>query len=97
VYSPFYIFLSSGHTRDGGDSQLTRAGLVKSPVSTTAIQVCTRTIQVWMIWYCFPASTASSSAFAVLVLTWGAADAIRYAYLALHLHGRAPALLVWLR
>jgi very-long-chain (3R)-3-hydroxyacyl-CoA dehydratase len=72
-------------------------GLVKSPVSTTAIQVCTRAIQVWMIWYCFPSSTASSPAFAILVFTWGAADAVRYLYLALHLHGWAPKFLVWLR
>ncbi|KAF9691479.1 hypothetical protein EKO04_010203 [Ascochyta lentis] len=72
-------------------------GLVKSPVSTTAIQVLTRVIQVWMIWYSFPASTAASHAFFVLVLAWSVADAIRYFYLALNLHGKAPQVLVWLR
>ncbi|KAJ4986752.1 protein tyrosine phosphatase [Stagonosporopsis vannaccii] len=72
-------------------------GLVKSPVSTTAIQVCTRVIQVWMIWWCFPASTADSLAFPVLVGAWAVADGIRYLYLALNLHGKAPAGLVWLR
>ncbi|KAF2450452.1 tyrosine phosphatase-like protein [Karstenula rhodostoma CBS 690.94] len=72
-------------------------GIVKSPVSTTAIQVLTRCIQVWMIWWCFPSSTASSDAFFVLVLVWAAADAIRYLYLALNLHRKASKSLVWLR
>jgi very-long-chain (3R)-3-hydroxyacyl-CoA dehydratase len=72
-------------------------GLVKSPVSTTAIQVFTRVIQVWMIWYSFPASTAASHAFLILVLAWSIADSIRYLYLALNLHGKAPQALVWLR
>jgi very-long-chain (3R)-3-hydroxyacyl-CoA dehydratase len=70
---------------------------VKSPVSTTAIQVFTRVIQVWMIWYNFPASTAASQAFFVLVVAWAVADSIRYLYLALNLHGKAPKTLVWLR
>ncbi|KAF1927307.1 PTPLA-domain-containing protein [Didymella exigua CBS 183.55] len=72
-------------------------GLVKSPVSTTAIQVFTRVIQVWMIWYSFPASTAASHAFFVLVLAWSVADSTRYLYLALNLHGKAPQALTWLR
>ncbi|KAL1655773.1 hypothetical protein SLS61_001797 [Didymella pomorum] len=72
-------------------------GLVKSPVSTTAIQVFTRVIQVWMIWFSFPASTAASTAFCTLVLAWSVADSIRYLYLALNLHGKAPQALVWLR
>ncbi|UPX21352.1 Very-long-chain (3R)-3-hydroxyacyl-CoA dehydratase [Ascochyta rabiei] len=72
-------------------------GMVKSPVSTTATQVFTRVIQVWMIWYSFPASTAASRAFMVLVLAWSVADSIRYLYLALNLHGKAPQALIWLR
>lgn len=50
-----------------------------------------------MIWYCFPASTAASLAFPVLVAAWAVADGIRYLYLALNLHGKAPRGLVWLR
>jgi hypothetical protein len=72
-------------------------GLVKSPVSTTALQVVTRVIQVWMIWFCFPESTASSHAYAALVLAWSIADTIRYAYLAANLWGAAPKWLIWLR
>lgn len=75
----------------------TTKGIIKSPVSTTALQVVTRVIQVWMVWFCFPGSTASSSAYVALVLAWSVADGIRYLYLALNMHGKAPALLVWLR
>lgn len=72
-------------------------GLIKSPVSTTALQVTTRTIQVWAIWYCFPSSTADSHAYGALVLAWSLADGVRYAYLAANMHGVAPGWLVWLR
>ncbi|KAF2637303.1 PTPLA-domain-containing protein [Massarina eburnea CBS 473.64] len=72
-------------------------GLVKSPVSTTFIQVVTRVIQVWLIWHTFPETTATSLAYGALVVAWSIADAVRYAYLALNLHGRAPGSLVWLR
>ncbi|KAH6625890.1 tyrosine phosphatase-like protein [Boeremia exigua] len=72
-------------------------GIVKSPVSTTAIQVFTRVIQVWLIWYSFPASTSASHAFLILVLAWAIADSIRYLYLMLNLHAKAPRALVWLR
>lgn len=50
-----------------------------------------------MIWYSFPASTAASHAFFVLNLAWSLADGIRYLYLALNLHKKAPQALVWLR
>ncbi|KAH9866587.1 hypothetical protein J1614_008278 [Plenodomus biglobosus] len=72
-------------------------GLIKSPLSTTTIQVATRVIQTWLIWYVFPARTAASRAYPALVLAWALADALRYAYLGLHLHGRAPGWLVWIR
>ncbi|KZL75552.1 protein tyrosine phosphatase-like protein [Colletotrichum tofieldiae] len=72
-------------------------GLVKSPVGTTALQVVARTIIVWMVCYSFPESTASSAAYVALLLSWATADTIRYAYLALNLHGRASDALVWLR
>lgn len=72
-------------------------GIIKSPVGTTALQVVTRVIQVWMVWFCFPSSTAPSRAYLALLLAWSTADTIRYFYLALNLHGRAPRGLVWLR
>jgi very-long-chain (3R)-3-hydroxyacyl-CoA dehydratase len=73
------------------------SGIIKSPVSTTAIQVVTRVIQVWMVWYSFPQSTATSHAYLALLLAWSVADTIRYLYLALNMHGKAPKGLVWLR
>ncbi|KNG48133.1 PTPLA-domain-containing protein [Stemphylium lycopersici] len=72
-------------------------GIIKSPVSTTALQVVTRVIQVWMVWYSFPGSTATSHAYLALLLAWSVADTIRYLYLALNMHGKAPKGLVWLR
>ncbi|CAI6333746.1 unnamed protein product [Periconia digitata] len=72
-------------------------GIIKSPVSTTFIQIATRAIQVWLIWHTFPESTASSDAYFLLLLAWSVADTIRYLYLALNLHGRAPRGLVWTR
>ncbi|KAF1917495.1 tyrosine phosphatase-like protein [Ampelomyces quisqualis] len=72
-------------------------GLVKSPVSTTALQVVTRVIQVWMVWFRFPQSTASSHAYLALLLAWSTADTIRYTYLALKMWNTAPQRLLWLR
>ncbi|KAI4692408.1 hypothetical protein J4E81_006822 [Alternaria sp. BMP 2799] len=72
-------------------------GVIKSPVSTTALQVVTRVIQVWMVWYSFPQSTATSHAYLALLLAWSVADTIRYLYLAVNMHGKAPKGLVWLR
>ena len=72
-------------------------GVIKSPVSTTALQVVTRVIQVWVVWYSFPQSTATSHAYLALLLAWSVADTIRYLYLAVNMHGKAPRGLVWLR
>ncbi|KAF1971654.1 PTPLA-domain-containing protein [Bimuria novae-zelandiae CBS 107.79] len=72
-------------------------GLVKAPFRTTAIQVFTRVIQVWMIWYCFPTTTGSSPAFGVLMCAWAAADVVRYFYLTLNMWGKAGREIVWLR
>jgi very-long-chain (3R)-3-hydroxyacyl-CoA dehydratase len=73
------------------------AGLIKSPVGTTALQVVTRVIQVWMVWYSFPTSTAESHAYLALLLAWSVADTVRYVYLAANLWGKAGRGLVWLR
>lgn len=72
-------------------------GLVKSPTATTALQVSTRTIQVWMIWHCFPGSTAVSSAYWWLLMAWALADTVRYAFLGLGVWGVKPGWLLWLR
>lgn len=50
-----------------------------------------------MVCHSFPATTASSTAYLTLLLSWATADSIRYAYLALNLHGKASDALVWVR
>jgi very-long-chain (3R)-3-hydroxyacyl-CoA dehydratase len=71
--------------------------LIPAPLGSTFTQVVTRVIQVWLIWFAFPQAIAASHAFPALLLAWSVADAVRYAYLALNLHGKAPGWLVWLR
>ena len=71
--------------------------LIPAPLGSTCTQVFTRVIQVWLIWFTFPGTTASSNAFPALLIAWSVADTIRYAYLALNIHGQAPEWLVWLR
>lgn len=71
--------------------------LIPAPLGSTFTQVVTRVTQVWLIWFTFPEATASSNAFPALILAWSVADAVRYAYLALNLHGSAPKWIVWLR
>lgn len=72
--------------------------LIPAPLFSTFTQISTRVIQVWLIWYTFPETTAKASfAFPALLLAWSAADAIRYVFLTLHLWGKAPRGLVWVR
>lgn len=74
--------------------------LIPAPLGSTFTQVVTRVIQVWLIWFTFPFTTASAVggyAFPALLLAWSAADTVRYTYLALNLHGKAPSWLIWLR
>lgn len=72
--------------------------LIPAPLFSTFTQIATRVIQVWLIWYTFPETTAEASfAFPALLLAWSAADAIRYVFLTLHLWGKAPRGLVWVR
>lgn len=72
-------------------------GLVKAPVGTTAIQVFTRVIQVWVVWWGFPESTGGSRAFGVLVGAWAVADGVRYAYLGGKMWGVGKGWLEWVR
>lgn len=72
--------------------------LIPAPLFSTFTQIATRVIQVWLIWFTFPETTAEASiAFPALLLAWSAADAIRYVFLTLHLWGKAPRGLVWVR
>ncbi|KAM3416313.1 Very-long-chain (3R)-3-hydroxyacyl-CoA dehydratase [Cercospora zeina] len=72
-------------------------GLIPAPLGSTFTQIATRVIQVWLIWAGFSSTTATSIAFPALLIAWSIADTIRYAYLALNLHGKAPDSLIWVR
>jgi very-long-chain (3R)-3-hydroxyacyl-CoA dehydratase len=72
-------------------------GIIPAPLGSTFTQVATRVIQTWLVWYAFPESTADSYAFPALVIAWSAADGVRYIYLALNMHDRAPRWLLWTR
>ncbi|KAI9044480.1 putative membrane protein [Aspergillus affinis] len=54
------------------------AGITRAPVFTTFTQVFARSVQVWAINYGFPDVTASSPAYACMLLAWSAADTVRY-------------------
>ncbi|KAF7121585.1 hypothetical protein CNMCM5793_009055 [Aspergillus hiratsukae] len=72
-------------------------GLTRAPVTTTFTQVFTRCVQVWAVNYQYPSPTASSPAYAALLLAWSAADAVRYAYFGFLLAGMSVDGVKWLR
>ncbi|KAF9432653.1 hypothetical protein BGZ76_010507 [Entomortierella beljakovae] len=73
-------------------------GLVKSPVSTTAIQVASRLLLVWGICTLFPVPEVRQYwGFTTMTIAWGITECIRYAYYALNLVNLGPSWLVWCR
>ena len=70
-------------------------------MTTTFIQVFTRSFQVWVIDYGFPNVANSSYAYASMVFAWSLADAVRYSYFVVLLGGLDKGvlfrLLKWLR
>ncbi|KAI8837679.1 tyrosine phosphatase-like protein [Chytriomyces cf. hyalinus JEL632] len=61
-------------------------GLVRSPVATTAMQVSSRLIMVWLVCDAFPMVT-SSWAYTGMVVAWGITEIVRYAYYSMNLIG----------
>jgi very-long-chain (3R)-3-hydroxyacyl-CoA dehydratase len=73
------------------------AGIVRSPLLTTLMQVWSRIALVWGAVYLFP-SVAMSPVYTTLLLAWSITETVRYTYFALILStGRVPRFLVWLR
>ncbi len=74
-------------------------GIVRSPVVTTAIQVSSRLLIVWGIFYLLPSSPALSHfAFTSLLVSWGITEVIRYYFYMLNVkNGQVAQWLVWLR
>ena len=79
-------------------NQLTFAllGLVRAPVSTTAMQVASRLLLVWAIVDPFP-SLAKSAVYSSMLVAWSVTEVIRYSYFVLNLSGYQPAFITWLR
>ncbi|KAI9842157.1 MAG: hypothetical protein M1837_007444 [Sclerophora amabilis] len=72
-------------------------GLVRSPVSTTAMQVASRLLLVWGIVDQFPKETATSPAYSSMLLAWSFTEVVRYGYFVGILRGKVPQFLTWLR
>jgi very-long-chain (3R)-3-hydroxyacyl-CoA dehydratase len=73
------------------------SGLTRAPVLPTFTQIFTRCVQVWAVNYQYPEPTASSPAYATLLLAWSAADAVRYAYFGFLQAGFRVNFVKWLR
>jgi len=75
-----------------------RAGFVRAPLLTTAMQVASRFLLVWGIVHPFPALASYSVAYSSMLLAWSTTEVIRYSYFATNLgYGRVPGWLLWLR
>lgn len=81
----------------GANTSWLWAGLVRSPISTTAIQVTSRLVLVHLIVHPFPGSTTISPFYTSMLLAWSASEVIRYSYFVQTLRGADPGPLTWLR
>ncbi|KAH7129473.1 tyrosine phosphatase-like protein [Dactylonectria estremocensis] len=73
-------------------------GLVRASPATTALQVAGRNTIVWAITRNYPDVAAREWAYANMLVTWNAADVVRYTYFAFERGlGYVPDVLLWLR
>jgi len=72
------------------------AGVVRSPIFTTVMQVSSRILLVWGIVNVFP-SLAGSPGYSSMLIAWSVTEVIRYSYFTLTLSGYSPGILSWLR
>jgi very-long-chain (3R)-3-hydroxyacyl-CoA dehydratase len=73
-----------------------RTGLVRSPVTTTLMQVASRLLLVWGVVDQFP-SVANSPAYVTMLTAWGVTEIVRYYFYMLALRGAVPGFMNWLR
>ncbi|KAH8672687.1 tyrosine phosphatase-like protein [Tricladium varicosporioides] len=71
-------------------------GVVRAPVSTTAMQVASRILLVWGIVNQFP-FLAKSAAYSSMLIAWSVTEVIRYGYFTTTLSGYQPSFITWLR
>ncbi|KAF4756643.1 DnaJ (Hsp40), sub A, member 4 [Perkinsus olseni] len=72
------------------------AGMVRSNLLTTVVQVFFRDQVLYLLYRCHSAGIESHGLLP-MALAWSLAETIRYPYLALHMSRRAPPALTWLR
>ena len=73
------------------------AGLVRSPIFTTVMQVASRFLIVWAFADQFPGAAAQNPAYSSMLIAWSVTEVIRYSYFVCLLTGRVPEALTWLR
>jgi very-long-chain (3R)-3-hydroxyacyl-CoA dehydratase len=71
-------------------------GVVRAPVSTTAMQVASRLLLVWLIVNPFP-WLAKSAGYSSMLIAWSVTEVIRYGFFTLSLSDLLPSFLMWLR
>ncbi|KAI9314579.1 tyrosine phosphatase-like protein [Dichotomocladium elegans] len=71
-------------------------GLVRAPVTTTAMQVASRLFLVWGVNYVFPQIRTHWS-FTTMTIAWSIAECVRYSFYACNLLGSIPSALNWAR
>lgn len=75
-----------------------KAGLVRSPIPTTVMQVSSRLLLIWAVVNHYPEETASSGFYSTMLLAWSVTEVIRYSYFVFNLQGSGvPGFLTWLR
>ncbi|KAL9086476.1 MAG: hypothetical protein Q9165_007092 [Trypethelium subeluteriae] len=76
-------------------------GLVRAPLSTTALQVASRLLLIQLIVPTFPHTTTQSPAYASMLVAWSSSEVVRYSYFAWALGAGSPrfvpSALAWLR
>ncbi|TVY82513.1 putative very-long-chain (3R)-3-hydroxyacyl-CoA dehydratase [Lachnellula suecica] len=71
-------------------------GLVRAPISTTAMQVASRILLVWGIVNNFP-FLAKSAGYSSMLVAWSVTEVIRYSFFTVNLSGYSPRIISWLR
>jgi len=92
---PFLAYVQTGAVLEVVHALL---GLVKSPVSTTVVQVASRLMLCWGILELFPNPEVRSTIyFTTMTISWCVTESVRYLYYGLNLVGSNPSALVWAR
>lgn len=71
-------------------------GIVRAPISTTAMQVASRLLLVWVVVDPFP-FVARSPGYSSMLIAWSVTEVIRYSYFVFNLSGYNPKIIMWLR